>query len=178
MANGLPWPGFIWNKSVNPKLTAFSWHLLLRKTPTDLVAKNRGCTLASRCHNCHLSEESDYHLFFSCNLTNALRSWLLAPYVFLHPAPTTSTAIWEVTGGDVSNRQLAAAVFFHAISILCLLRNDSKHNNRKSTLEHAKVIFEDRIRYDHILYYCKCFNPFPPYFGFFGHGLTACYSFV
>ena len=56
--------------------------------------------------------------------------------------------MWDAIslGGDAFGRHLTAAVFFHAISILCLLRNDSKHNGRKPSLEHAKVFFVDRIR--------------------------------
>ncbi|XXG64316.1 hypothetical protein AAC387_Pa05g2300 [Persea americana] len=89
--------------------------------------------MASRCHNCLLSEESDSHLFFSYNLANALWSWLLPPYGYILPAPTSAAAIWDAIslGGDASGSHLAAAIFFHAIFILWLLRNDSKHNGQK-----------------------------------------------
>ena len=142
-AAGLSWTGLIWNKYVNPQLAAFSWRLLHRKTPIDFMAKNKGCSMASGCHNCHLSEESNYHLLCSCNMVNALWSWLLAPCGSTLPAPTSAVAIWEVVslGGDASGRQLVAAVFFHAICILWLFRNDPKHNGRKSTIECAEVIF-------------------------------------
>lgn len=98
--------------------------------------------MVSRCHNCHLSEEFDYHLFFSYNLENVLWSWLLAPCGFTLPALTSVAAIWEAISlvGDASERQLAVAVFFHSISILWLLRNNSEHNGRRSTIERAKVI--------------------------------------
>ena len=110
--------------------------------------KNKGCSLASRCHNCHQSEESDYHIFFSYNLANALRSWLLTPCGCSLSVLSSVIAIWDAIflGGDAFRRQLAVAVFFHAISILWLLCNDSKNNGRKPTIEHAKVLFADRIR--------------------------------
>jgi len=112
------------------------------------MAKNRGCSMASRCHNYHLSEELGSHIFFSYNLANALWSWLLVPCGYTLLAPTFAAAIWEAISfeGDASGRQLVDVAFFHAISILWLLRNDSKHNGRKSTIERAKVIFVDRIR--------------------------------
>eukprot|EP00268_Persea_americana_P069601 TRINITY_DN9918_c0_g1_i6.p1 TRINITY_DN9918_c0_g1~~TRINITY_DN9918_c0_g1_i6.p1 ORF type:complete len:242 (-),score=35.86 TRINITY_DN9918_c0_g1_i6:234-959(-) len=137
----LPWTGLIWNKYVNPRLACFSWRLLLRKTPTDYVGKYRGCNMASRCYNCHLCEESDIHLFFSRSLANAFWSWLLGPFSY-PPPPTSAAAVWEVISDvrDVSGRKWAAAIFFQAISILRLLRNDAMHNNRKSTLQRAKLI--------------------------------------
>lgn len=64
-AIGLPLTDLILNKYVDPQLASFSWHLLHRKTPTDLVAKYRGCIIASRCYICHLCEETNIHLFFS-----------------------------------------------------------------------------------------------------------------
>ena len=75
------------------------------------------------------------------NLANAL-------YSNPPPASTSAAAIWEVISnvGDVSGRKWAATIFLHAISIVWLLRNDAKHNNWKSTLERAKVIFEDQIK--------------------------------
>eukprot|EP00268_Persea_americana_P022154 TRINITY_DN2203_c0_g1_i19.p1 TRINITY_DN2203_c0_g1~~TRINITY_DN2203_c0_g1_i19.p1 ORF type:complete len:116 (-),score=15.14 TRINITY_DN2203_c0_g1_i19:705-1052(-) len=56
-ATELPWTSLIWNKFVNPRLAGFSLRLPLRKTPTNSMAKNRGSQLASRCYNCHLSDE-------------------------------------------------------------------------------------------------------------------------
>ena len=95
-----------------------------------------------------MSEESNYHFFFSFSLANALWSWLPAPCGSTKLAPTSATALSEAIslGGNVSARQLTIDVFFYAISIFWLLRNDSKHNGPKSTIEHAKVIFVDKIR--------------------------------
>ena len=66
-ATALPWTALIWNNLVHPRLACFAWRLLLRKTPTDHIAKIRGFHLASRCHIYHQSDESDHHLFISCS---------------------------------------------------------------------------------------------------------------
>eukprot|EP00268_Persea_americana_P012881 TRINITY_DN15545_c1_g1_i1.p1 TRINITY_DN15545_c1_g1~~TRINITY_DN15545_c1_g1_i1.p1 ORF type:complete len:203 (-),score=27.55 TRINITY_DN15545_c1_g1_i1:1412-2020(-) len=130
-ATKLPWTGLICNKFVNPRLACFSWRLLHRKTPTDYLAKNRGSYMASRCYNCLFSEESDHHRFFFSNMAQPLWYWLLKPCGIPPSFPLTATAIWGGISADrdVSGRKCSAAIFFHAISILWLHRNDLEHNN-------------------------------------------------
>ncbi|XXG90407.1 hypothetical protein AAC387_Pa12g2181 [Persea americana] len=36
------WSGLAWNKIINPRLSYFSWRLLLRKTPTDTLVMHTG----------------------------------------------------------------------------------------------------------------------------------------
>ena len=56
------WSGLAWNKIINPRLSCFSWRLLLRKTPTDTLVMHTGCSMASRCYSCYTDSESDLHL--------------------------------------------------------------------------------------------------------------------
>ena len=91
-----PWSGLIWNKLVNPRLTCFSWRLMHRKTPTKSWAKQKGWSLASRCFNCLNDEESDCHIFFSCDLAFRLWNWILSHYG-VHPPPLCSASdIWTI----------------------------------------------------------------------------------
>ena len=62
------WHGLVWNKLTNPRLSCFSWRLLLRKMPTDFWAMQKGCSMASRCYSCHSYGELDLHLFFTCSI--------------------------------------------------------------------------------------------------------------
>lgn len=143
------WYGLNWNKFINPRLACLSWRLMHRKTPTNFWAKQRGWSLASRCYNCLCGEESDLHLFFSCNLANQLWHRLPSPYGVQPSSPFSASAICTTlaTDRDVLGRKFAASIFFHAIFVLWSLRNDSKHNSRKPSLERAKLIFMDRLKW-------------------------------
>ena len=140
----LPWTSLIWE----PRLACFSWRLLHGKTPIDYLDKHRGNCMASRCYNCLLNEESDLHLFLFCNLAQALWYWIFRLCGIPPPFPLTATAIWGAifADWDVLGRKCVAAIFFHAISILWILRNDSKHNNRQPSIDRAKLIFVDHIK--------------------------------
>lgn len=128
----------LWNYFINPSLACFSWHLLRRKTPTDILAKSKGIKLASRCPIRLSSKESDLHLFFSCSLVYAIWSWLLS---------ATAGTIWSVLSlGREGFGRSAVTIFFHAISFLWLLRNDSKYNGKKASFSRAKTILVECLK--------------------------------
>ncbi|RWR90879.1 putative receptor-like protein kinase [Cinnamomum micranthum f. kanehirae] len=64
------------------------------------------------------------------------------------PSPLSASVIWKTIteDGHVSGRKCAVAIIFHAIFVLWSLQNDSKHNNRKPSLERAKLILLDRLK--------------------------------
>lgn len=138
----IPWSDLIWNTFVNSHFASLSWHLLQRKTSTQSLAKKRGSSMASKCHNYFGSEESDLHLLFSCKLAHFFLSWLLSPCGTLSTCPLSVIVIWRVISidKDVTGRKCTATIFFHAISVLWLLRNDSKHHNQKPSLEKASQV--------------------------------------
>lgn len=138
----------IWNNFVNPRLACFSWRLLHRKTPIDAWVISRGMSMASSCYSCFSYVETDIHLFFSCNLAQQFWSCLISLNGSSPPSPLSATTIWTVIAynGDAHGRKCAAAIFFHAISILWSLRNDSKHHDRKPSLHKAKLLFLDRMK--------------------------------
>ena len=104
--------------------------------------------MASRCYICHLWEQTNFHIFFLCSMTNLFWSWLLNVCNSPPPAPFSVAAIWKVIFevGEVSGRKWATALFFNGFSTLWFLRNDAKHINWKASLQRAQVIFEDRIK--------------------------------
>ena len=112
-----PWSGLIWNKLVNPRMACFSWKLMHRKTPIESWAKQKVQSIASRCFN---DEESDSHLFFSCDLAIQLWNWILNLYGVHHPPLHYASDIWATLakGKDVLGRKCAAAIFFHSIFVL------------------------------------------------------------
>ncbi|XXG88201.1 hypothetical protein AAC387_Pa12g0445 [Persea americana] len=142
------WSSLILNNLVNPWLACHSWRLMHRRTPTEIWAKSKGWSMASRCHNCFIEEESDLHLFFSCSLAQKFWAWLLSPYEVRLLYPISASSIWNSVAkkADVLGRKCAATIFFHAIFIPWQLRNDSKHNSRLPNLERAKVHFLDLLK--------------------------------
>eukprot|EP00268_Persea_americana_P034048 TRINITY_DN3367_c1_g2_i10.p2 TRINITY_DN3367_c1_g2~~TRINITY_DN3367_c1_g2_i10.p2 ORF type:complete len:140 (+),score=28.23 TRINITY_DN3367_c1_g2_i10:1115-1534(+) len=104
--------------------------------------------MASQCYNCLSEEESDLHLFFSCKLAQQLWNWMPSPFGTQQLPPLSASFIWKSlsNGSDASGRKCAAAIFLHATSVLWFIRNDLKHNSRKSSLERAKKIFMDHIK--------------------------------
>ena len=142
------WSMLIWNKFVNPRLACFSWRLMHRKTPTEIWAKTRGWSLASRCHNCLDEEENDLHLFFFRPLAQQFWLWMLSLCGTSLLPPLSASSIWHsiAKGRDVSEKKCAAAIFLHAISVLSTLRNDSKHKSLQPSLKKAQSLFQVRLQ--------------------------------
>lgn len=142
------WASLIWNIFVSPCLACFSWRLLHRKTPTDCWMEFKGIQLASRCYSCFRVEESDVHLFFEYLLAQQLWSWLLSLMGLSLSSPLFPSVIWVAIAhdGNVPRRKIAVVIFFHAISVLWFLRNESKHSNRKPSMPRVKIIFLDRMK--------------------------------
>ncbi|XXG86601.1 hypothetical protein AAC387_Pa11g1463 [Persea americana] len=119
-------------------------------------------SLASRCFSCFSSEETESHLyfscfsseetesplFFSCNLAYQFWFWLLSIIGSVPPSHLSPSFIWEAIAydGDANGRKCATAIFFHAISILWSLRNGSKYQGRKRSLQRAKFLFLNRLK--------------------------------
>lgn len=135
------WSGLVWNKIINSRLACFCWHLLQRKTPTDHWAKHRGWSMASKCCYSLSNDETELHLFFQ------LWTWLLSHVGPTPYFPLSASASWTAIaqGVDVVGRKSVAAIFFHVISILWSLWNDSNHYNQKPSLARAKFIFLDHM---------------------------------
>ena len=45
LAAKVDWHKLVWNNLISPRLSCFNWRLLLRKTPTDSMAMQKGCSL-------------------------------------------------------------------------------------------------------------------------------------
>ena len=123
------------------------WRLLKRKTPTNIWAKPKGISLASKSYNCHSNAESDYHSLFQCNLATSLCKWLFSLEGISCPNNPSVEFIWTALciGRDDYGKKSAAAIFFHLFSILWTFHNDSKFNNIKPSLPSAKSLFKERI---------------------------------
>eukprot|EP00268_Persea_americana_P060049 TRINITY_DN7437_c0_g1_i1.p1 TRINITY_DN7437_c0_g1~~TRINITY_DN7437_c0_g1_i1.p1 ORF type:complete len:168 (+),score=33.67 TRINITY_DN7437_c0_g1_i1:1685-2188(+) len=104
--------------------------------------------LASRCFSCFSSEENENLLFSSCNIAHQLWSWHLSIMGSDPPPPLSPSLIWKAIAndGDVNGRKCAAAIFFHAISVLWSLCNDSKHQGKKPSLQRATLLLMDRLK--------------------------------
>lgn len=139
------WDGLVWNNILNPRLSCFSWRLLLRKTPTDFWAMQNGFSMASRCYFCHSNSESDLHLFFSYSLAYQFWHWLLSldgsPLAFTLSASSVWSALIKVVDGH--GRKSAAAIFFQAIYILWSIRNAAKHRSIRPSLKKVQLFFHD-----------------------------------
>jgi hypothetical protein len=67
----------IWcNKQVTPRVQTFGWRLLRKAIPTVMRAGRCSKHISKLCSRCHL-EESDLHLFFTCNFARA--AWFTHP---------------------------------------------------------------------------------------------------
>lgn len=145
----VPWTGLIRSRLFSPRLACLSWRILHRKSTTELWAKLRGWSLASRCHSCFSFEETDSHLFFSCSMAQQLWSWILILNGTSPPSPLSASVIWSALAKDrdvLGKEKWVATIFFHNIFILWTLRSDSKHNKKKPSLGVAKLLLIDRLK--------------------------------
>lgn len=53
----------IWSRLLSPRISIFSWRFLKQKLPVDIVLKQKGVLIASKCQCCS-EEETWEHLFF------------------------------------------------------------------------------------------------------------------
>ena len=138
----------MWNNLISHKLSCFSWRLLLWKTPTDSVAMQKGCSLASRCYSCHSYGESDIHFFFSFDIAQQLWHWLLGQGGTSLAPPLSASSVWAalVQGIDVKGRKSAAIIFLQAIHAHWFIRNEAKHHSKSPSLMKTQMVFLDRMR--------------------------------
>lgn len=72
----LRWAKTIWSVDIPPSKSMFIWRLKHNKVPTDENLKQRGCSFPSICNLCYKHEESSFHLFFNCEYSIRIWSWL------------------------------------------------------------------------------------------------------
>ncbi|RWR86590.1 pentatricopeptide repeat-containing protein isoform X1 [Cinnamomum micranthum f. kanehirae] len=139
------WDGLVWNKILNPRLSCFSWRLLLRKMPTDYWAMQKGISMASKCYSCHSNSESDLHLFFLCALSQQFWHWLLSINGSPIALPLSASDVWTalVKGVYDHGRKSATTIFFQAIYILWSIRNAAKHRSMRPSLKKVQLFFHD-----------------------------------
>lgn len=72
----LHWAKTIWSVDIPPSKSMFIWRLMHNKVPTDENLKQRGFSFPSICNLCYKHEESSFHLFFNCEYSIRIWSWL------------------------------------------------------------------------------------------------------
>ncbi|KAJ1690907.1 hypothetical protein LUZ63_015062 [Rhynchospora breviuscula] len=69
---------FFWkNISLKPKIKLFLWKLCAKALPTCSRLAARIRSIDPICQRCRVSEETDYHVFFGCNISRA--TWFASP---------------------------------------------------------------------------------------------------
>lgn len=64
------------NKEMPPRVQVFGWRLMRNAIPTGCTAAARSVHINRRCCRCG-TDETDFHLFFSCNFVRAV--WFASP---------------------------------------------------------------------------------------------------
>lgn len=90
--------------------------------------------------------ESDYHIFFQCDLAISNWKWLFSLEGISCPNNHSVECIWTALSiGRDDYGKKSAVVFFLLISILCTFRIDSKLNNIRPSLQRAKYLFKEHV---------------------------------
>jgi ribonuclease HI len=130
----------IWsNKKVTPRVQTFGWRLLSKAIPTGLRAGKYSKHISKLCSRCGL-EESDLHLFFTCNFARAAwftHPWYIRTDCLIHNASTITDVILTLTNINHPHASLSNILTF----MWCLwkARNDNLFNRGKTFPTHIHI---------------------------------------
>ncbi|GAU14067.1 hypothetical protein TSUD_168920 [Trifolium subterraneum] len=98
------WAKIIWCMEIPPSKSLLAWRLMQDKIPIDDKLMERGCNIPSMCSLCCSTNETTFHLFFTCNKTSMCSNSSLTDFrilkifnISIHPpmTPCIKEVIWK-----------------------------------------------------------------------------------
>jgi len=127
----LHWAKTIWSVDVPPSKSMFIWRLMHNKVPTDENLKQRGCSFPSICNLCHKQEESSFHLFFNCEYSIRIWSWL-ASCLNLSLNFSCLEDVWKICDSSWSPqcKVIVLSALVNLFNVIWYARNQARFNTK------------------------------------------------
>lgn len=127
----LHWAKIIWSVDVPPSKSMFIWRLMHNKVPSDENLKQRGCSFPSICNLCNKHEESSFHLFFNCDYSIRIWSWL-ASCLNLSLNFSCLEDVWKICDSSWSPqcKVIVLSALVNLFNVIWYARNQARFNNK------------------------------------------------
>ncbi|XP_026383560.1 uncharacterized protein LOC113279062 [Papaver somniferum] len=79
------WPTFIWKHFLHPGIASNIWKLQQKNYVDDMVTRNQGYELASKCCICGEDQNNMDHTLLHCKFTLKIWSWMGSVFEFRNP---------------------------------------------------------------------------------------------
>jgi hypothetical protein len=128
----------IWeNKQVIPRIQTFGWRFLRKALPTGARAGKYSKHISKLCCRCDL-EETDYHLFFTCNYARA--AWFSHPwYIRVDMLITNANSLTDIILNLVNMNHPNATLPNVLTFMWCLWKSRNDHLFNRQQLHPAQI---------------------------------------